>query len=107
MEDKLKIEERDGVMTAWICCELDHHSAKPIREAIDEAMKRCAPRIVELDFSGVQFMDSSGIGLIMGRCESASAIGAHVRLCALSPLVRRLVRLSGLDRIGNLSIKGE
>lgn len=104
MQDKVIIKESGGVLTAVLSCELDHHVTKPIRERIDARIMELRPEVVVLDFSGVRFMDSSGIGLIMGRCESAGMIGAHVRLTSLSPLALRLVRLSGLDRIANLSI---
>ena len=79
-------------------------SARPIRERIDKALFEKKPELLVLDFSEVRFMDSSGIGLIIGRSEVCEAIGAHVRLVALSPLLSRLVRLSGIEKIKNLSI---
>ena len=60
-----------GVLTARLLGEIDHHSAGEMRERIDEAMKLQRPSCLRLDFSQVPFMDSSGVGLVLGR----------VRLC--------------------------
>ena len=57
-----------------------------------------------LDFSGVPFMDSSGLGLIIGRADRAAAIGASVRVVGLLPSLRRLVSLSGLGKLANLTV---
>ena len=95
---------RDDVLVAVIQCELDHHTARRIRELIDVELFRVKPRCLMLDFSGVGFMDSSGVGLILGRVEAAGANGATVRLSGLSDSLMKLVRLSGIERIKNLSI---
>ena len=57
-----------------------------------------------LDFSEVGFMDSSGIGLIIGRTEKATAVNATVRVEGLSPTLSRLLRISGLERVKNLTV---
>ena len=85
-------------------CEIDHHTAKRIRELIDREFFRVKPECLMLDFSGVGFMDSSGVGLILGRAEAAGRNGAAVRLSGLSDGLMKLVRLSGIERIKNLSI---
>ena len=104
MQDDLKITENGKSLTAQLGCELDHHAARRLRERIDEAVFAMRPELLILDFSAVHFMDSSGIGLIIGRVETAKAVGAFVRVVGLSPTLRRLVRLSGLDKIRELTI---
>ncbi len=104
MQDDLKITENGKSLTAELICELDHHAAKRVRERIDEAVFAARPELLILDFSSVHFMDSSGIGLIIGRVEAAKAVGAVVRVTGLSPTLRRLVRLSGLEKIRELTI---
>ena len=84
--------------------ELDHHAARPIREAVDGRLFLIKPKELVMDFSKTVFMDTSGIGLILGRVESASAVGATVSVVGLSPYLERLVRLSGLEKIENLYI---
>lgn len=104
MQDDVKITENGKNLTAALTCELDHHAARRVRERIDAAVFASCPDILVLDFSGVHFMDSSGIALIIGRVEAAKAVGAIVRVTGLSPTLRRLVRLSGIDKIRELTI---
>jgi len=108
MQDALIFNEREEagavILTARPTCEVDHHTARKIRERIDARLYEVRPKILELDFGSVGFMDSSGIGLIMGRCESAAAVGCAVRLCSLSPRLLRILRLSGLEKIKNLTL---
>ena len=96
--------ERQNNLIARISKEIDHHSAGAIREAIDSRLFYTRPSQLILDFGSVGFMDSSGIALIIGRCEVASAIGATVRLVGLSPQLMKLARLAGLERIRNLTV---
>ena len=100
--------ERGRTLTASIGCEIDHHTARKIRERIDREIFLMKPEMLVLDFSSVSFMDSSGIALIIGRCETASALGASVHLVGLSEPLLKLVRLSGIEKVKNLTLsKGE
>ena len=93
-------------LRAEIYCEIDHHVARRIRERIDERLFLERPTLLIIDFSAVRFMDSSGIALIFGRVESAAGVGATVRLEGLSPGLKKLVCLSGAERIRGLSVVG-
>ena len=104
MKEEVVFLVQGDVLVAMLQCEIDHHTAKRVRELIDRELFRVKPAFLMLDFSGVSFMDSSGIGLILGRVESAGANGARVRLSGLSDSQMKLVRLSGLERIRNLSV---
>ena len=104
MKEEVVFLVKGRVLVAVLSCELDHHTAKRVRELIDRELFRVKPECLMLDFSGVGFMDSSGVGLILGRVEAARANGATVRLSGLSASLMKLVRLSGIERIGNLSI---
>ncbi len=107
MQKDVIFREMDDGLVAVIGCDIDHHSARLIRERIDARLFELRPRRLILDFSGVSFMDSSGLGLIMGRVEKASLIGGEVLLDGLSPTLMKLIRLSGIRRIPNLSILNE
>lgn len=96
--------EREKSLVAHIGRDIDHHTAGAIREAIDSRMFLRRPDELVLDFGSVGFMDSSGIALIIGRCEVASALGATVRLVGLSRQLMKLVMLAGLERIRNLTV---
>lgn len=91
-------------LSAHINCEIDHHTASRLRQRIDREIFSNRPKLLMLDFGEVRFMDSSGIALILGRVESASAVGAKVHLDGLSPTLFKLVRLSGIERIKNLTV---
>ena len=97
--------QRGNELIANLNCELDHHAAKTVRQKIDEALSAGRPECLVLDFSKVTFMDSSGIGLILGRVERAAAIGASVRIRGLSERLMRIIKLSGLERIRTLTVE--
>ena len=69
----MKISESEDTITAYLTGDIDHHSARNIREDIDAFIQMKKPYLLRLDFSGVSFMDSSGIGLIMGRYRLMSS----------------------------------
>ncbi len=86
-------------LTAVLSGEIDHHSAREIREAIDEAASKVKPKQLSLDFSAVQFMDSSGVGLIMGRCKLVQLWGGRVKIVNMTPKIEKLVSLAGLNQL--------
>ena len=86
----------DRVLTVYLTGEIDHHTARPIREAADRALAQKRPDELVLDFSGVTFMDSSGVGLVMGRCKAARTLGCRTAVCGLRARDRRIMELSGL-----------
>ena len=101
---ELNLTKEEGVLTARITCELDHHTARTVRAAIDGVLTGGEVKLLVLDFSGVPFMDSSGLGLIIGRTDIASSVGASVKVVGLLPSLRRLVSLSGLGKLENLTV---
>lgn len=98
------IESEGSSVTAKLTCEIDHHTAKIIREQTDRYLLEKRPKILTLDFSGVNFMDSSGIGLIIGRVDKAGEMGAEVRIVGLSGTLMRLVRMSGVEKLKGLNV---
>ena len=105
MKDEIVFLEDKGELLARINCEIDHHSCRALREKIDTALFEKKPKVLALDFSKVNFMDSSGLGLILGRVERAVALGARVEVRGLSASLYKIIRLSGIERIKNLSVK--
>lgn len=95
----VKTDLRDGVLTAYIMGEIDHHTAKDIREEIDHTAESALPTLLILDFTDVSFMDSSGIGLVMGRYKLMKEIGGETRVTNPSPHISKVMRLAGLDRL--------
>ena len=90
----------DGVLTAKISGEIDHHAAPELRGSIDARCEQCRPARLALDFGGVTFMDSSGIGLIMGRYRTISLIGGRLEVVNIPPSLKKIVVLSGIETLG-------
>ncbi len=95
----LKTEDADKTMTAFLSGEIDHHTAKTAREQIDYAVERGGIKTLRLDFSEVSFMDSSGVGLVMGRYRFLQSRGGKTVVCNATPPVMRMLKLAGLDRL--------
>lgn len=89
-------------MTALLSGDIDHHTAKEIRETIDAKAEEGKPQLLKLDFQQVDFMDSSGIGLIMGRYKLMQTLGGNLRVVNVPNYIARVIRLSGLDKLGVL-----
>lgn len=84
-------------LTAALKGDIDHHGAAEMRIQIDGELERTMPSLLTLDFSEVGFMDSSGIGLILGRARKASGWNGKVVITSPSDQVRKILRLSGLE----------
>ncbi len=95
----IKIESKGDTLIAYLVGEIDHHAAQSIRNAIDRRVEGAQPSLLILDFTEVSFMDSSGIGLVMGRYKLLKEIGGRVRVTNPSPQISRVMRLAGLDRL--------
>lgn len=104
MQKDVIFSETGNTLVARIQCDVDHHSARHMRESIDAMLLKKKPDELVLDFSRVDFMDSSGLGLILGRVERATSIGAEVRLSGMSPRMLKLVKLSGIERIQGITV---
>ena len=79
--------------------ELDHHNAIRIREKADKLIDRHNIKHIIFDFSGASFMDSAGIGVIMGRYRKVIFIGGKTAVANVNSSVDRIFRLSGLYKI--------
>lgn len=79
--------------------EIDHHSAVAVRSAIDDMIRTKRPAELIIDMSAVDFMDSSGLGLIMGRYNTIKEIGGTVKVADPSPSIEKIMKLAGLERI--------
>ena len=102
----VKIEFSDEILLCKLNGEIDHHTSLPIRLDIDERIETCRPQTVILDFSNVTFMDSSGIGLVMGRYKILNELGGTLEVTGLSDNSYKVMRLAGLDRIANIKKGG-
>lgn len=79
--------------------ELDHHSAEEVRNKIDDRIESTGYSKVILDFSNVNFMDSSGIGVVIGRYKRISMKKGELCIANVQESVRRVFELSGMFKI--------
>lgn len=98
----VEIRTNGETVTAYLSGELDHHSAKEMREAIDNAVELNMPARLVLNFKNVSFMDSSGIGLVMGRYRILSRTGAELNITGTSPQIYKVMKLAGIERLAKL-----
>lgn len=94
-----KIEKKDAELCVILRGEIDHHSAVSIRSDIDAIIYEERPARVSLDMSEIDFMDSSGLGLIMGRYALMQKIGGELMLRSPNERIIKILKLAGLDRI--------
>lgn len=90
----------DGVlMTAVIRGDIDHHTAKPVRESIDRELLIRHPQRLVLDLTGIELMDSAGLGLILGRYNKALEAGCTFAVKNPGLRIMRILKMSGADRV--------
>ena len=96
---KLDIKNDNGAAVAKLTGEIDHHNAKELRAELDRFIVTVQPKELTMDFGGITFMDSSGIGLIMGRSRLMKECGGRLEVSDPQPYIRRVLKLSGIERI--------
>ena len=91
----LKTEFKNNILTAYLDGELDHDSACKIRRRIDCSVRSLRPRLLCLNFEKVSFMDSSGVGLVMGRYRQMKLLGGSLRVTDVPDHIYRIFAMSG------------
>ena len=76
----VNFEEKDKLLILEINEEIDHHIAEKLRRDADYEIQRRSPKRIVLDFNSVSFMDSAGIGMVIGRYKTATMIGAKMEM---------------------------
>ena len=94
-----KFYEEDKLLIFKITDEIDDCSVQKIRRKADYEMERYMPKKVIFDFSCVTFMDSAGIGMIIGRYKFANMIGAQLEVSNLTQSVKRIFEMSGILKL--------
>lgn len=95
----LSLEVVDRCLVIRLTNELDHHNALTIREKSDRMIDKGNIKNIIFDFAGVNFMDSSGIGVIMGRYKRVIFTGGKVAVVGVRSPIDRILNLSGLYKI--------
>lgn len=95
----LNFINKGKLLQAVLSGELDHHSAESVRVKLDNKLEELGEVNLLFDFSGVNFMDSSGIGVVIGRYKKISEYGGKVGIINLKPEIKRIFEMGGLFRI--------
>ncbi len=95
------LEMRGSRLVVHLPEELDHHYTEEIREEIDEAVKNYPVDEVEFDFSKTAFMDSAGIGMLLGRHKIMKALNGQITVSHMNGQIRRILSMSGIRSVIN------
>lgn len=91
-------KSRDGLLCVYLYGEIDHHGAVALREDLDRLIIRERPRRLVMNLSRIEFMDSAGLGLLMGRYRLMRELGGATVLTSPNPRVMKILRLAGMER---------
>ena len=91
--------EKDKQLRIEITEEIDHHLADKIRRKVDNEITRYMPRKTIFDFSRVTFMDSAGIGMIIGRYKMMKLIGGSLEIHNVNENAKKILEMSGIPKI--------
>lgn len=95
----LKFNDYDNILEIALIGELDHHNAKEARVKMDDRIDRTRATKVILNFNSVTFMDSSGIGVIVGRKKRINKNGGELYIAGANKSIGRVFELAGLFKI--------
>ena len=79
--------------------EIDHHTTEKMRRKIDDEITRYMPREVVFDFDKVTFMDSAGIGMIIGRYKLIKMLGGNLEIKNVKKSIKKVLEMSGITKI--------
>lgn len=93
-------EQNGSTLVVKLCGEIDQHCAAEIRDDIDREIDISSNiSTLVLDLGGVTFMDSSGLGMIMGRYRKISAMGGRLKVTSPAPQVDKVLELAGIKKL--------
>ena len=96
---KTKFEEKNNVLYLEITEEIDHHTTEKIRRIMDNEVTRFMPGKIVFDFSNVSFMDSAGIGLLIGRYKLIKLLGGAAEIINANKSISKVLEMSGILKI--------
>ena len=90
---------KDKQLTLKITEEIDENTTEKLRRKIDNEITRFLPRKVIFDFSNVSFMDSAGIGMLLGRYKVIKMLGGQLELINVNKQIEKVFEISGILKI--------
>lgn len=99
---EIELSGAQRLLTVRLDGELDHHTVNKVREMTENELRRTGAVNIAFDFTNVSFMDSSGIGVIMGRYKTVKSLGGRIVIFGMSREIERIIKMSGLERIAEI-----
>ncbi len=96
---EIKVLTSENYLIVELKGEFDHHNAGEFKDLVEKELKKGIYDCLLLELSGLKFMDSSGVGAVIGRYKSISNTGGKVIACGLTPQVETIFEISGLKKI--------
>ncbi len=97
--EQFSLERRGSTLTLCISEELDHHMAAQVSRMVDTQIEKGNLKTLIFDFTGMTFMDSSGIGMVMGRYRKMHFLGGQTYVTGIGAGIDRIFAMSGVYRI--------
>ena len=97
----------DHILMVKICGDIDHHTCEMLRQQVDQALESTNSRSILFSFAQVSFMDSSGIGLIMGRYRTLGMCSGCIRAVHVNRHIEKILRISGVSKFMEISREPE
>ena len=95
----IKYSSKDKLLLVKITEEIDHHTTEKIRRKVDNEITRFMPRKVLFDFGRVTFMESAGVGMIIGRYKVAKMLGSIVEMANVKKSIRKVFEMCGVLKL--------
>ena len=97
-----EFNKEDKLLTFKLTEVVDQHTTEKIRRKMDNEIEKCIPRKVIFDFSNISFMDSAGIGMVLGRYKMAKMLDGDLEIINTNKSVKKIFDMSGVSRIINI-----
>lgn len=94
---------KDKLLLLEIDEEIDHHTTEIIRRKADYEIEKYMPQKTIFDFNGVTFMDSAGIGMLLGRYKIVKMLGGSIEMINVKPSIKKIFDMCGIPKIIKIS----
>ena len=96
---KVTYNSNERILVFEITEDIDHHSTEELRRRADDEITRYMPRKVIFDFNNVTFMDSAGIGMVLGRYKMIHMLGGNLEMINVKPSMKKIFEMCGIQKI--------
>ncbi len=96
---EIKYKKEEGTLIIKILSEIDHHSCEYIKRKCDSEINKLRPKKMILDLQNVEFMDSSGIGMLLGRYKNVIRNNGTIGLMNVNKNIKRIFEMTGILKI--------